>query len=243
MLLLQIGDRPFRRAGDTADLDTQGVHREKAESIQDAIALIELYDFDVVTIDLDIVPNGASARDHAVLRAIRAVSRVPIVALTTSADPQVTIRALDLGADDVLTQLCRLEETLARLRAVVRRTEGHAQTVLRWGPLELSMADRSVHINGAPVRLGRKEFGLLELLMLKRGHPVSKNACLSHLYGVDEYPDMKTIDVIVCRLRRKLAACGLPDIVANIWGLGFAVKPEPGQSRLPAAQSALLAAE
>jgi two-component system cell cycle response regulator CtrA len=243
MLLLQIGDRPFRRAGDTADLETHGVNREKAESIQDAIALIELYDFDVVTIDLDIVPNGASARDHAVLRAVRAVSRVPIVALTTSADPQVTIRALDLGADDVLTRLCSLEETLARLRAVVRRTEGHAQTVLRWGPLELSMSDRAVRIDGAPVRLGPKEFALLELLMLKRGRPVNKTACLSHLYGVDEYPDLKTIDVIVCRLRRKLAACGLPDIVANIWGMGFAVKPDPGQSRLAAGPTALMAAE
>lgn len=234
MLLLQIGERPFRRAGDAIDLEAQGVHREKAESMQDAIALIELYDFDVVMIDLDMAPNGSSVPDHPALRAIRAVSRIPIVALTTSDDPRATVLALDLGADDVLTRLCGLEETLARLRAVIRRTEGHAQTVLRWGKLELSMSDRSVRIDGTLVRLGPKEFTLLELLILKRGRPVNKTACLSHLYGVDEYPDHKAIDVLVCRLRRKLAAYGLLDVVANIWGLGFAVKREPALPRLEA---------
>ena len=231
MLLLQIGERPFRRAGDATGLESQGVHREKAESIADAIALIELYEFDVVMIDLDIAPNEATTPDHPALRAIRAASRVAIVASTTSSDPRVVVQALDLGADDVLTRLCGFDETLARLRAVVRRTEGHAQTTLRWGTLELSISDRTVRIDGAPIRLGPKEFALLELLMLKRGRPVSKTACLSHLYGVDEYPDPKTIDVIVCRLRRKLAACGVTDIVANIWGMGFAIERDPALPR------------
>lgn len=226
MLLLQIGERPFRRAQDEIDLESKGVHREQAESTDDAVALIGLYEYDIVLIDLDVVPRGASPLDHAAIRAIRAISPIPLVALTTSPDPRVTIRALDLGADDVLTQLCKLDETLARLRAVTRRSSGHAQSVLRWGALELCVTNREVRIGESIVRLGPKEYMLLELLLLKRGRAVTKITCLNHLYRIDEYPDLKTIDVVVCRLRKKLGAYGLPDIISNIWGLGFAIKRE-----------------
>lgn len=226
MLLLQIGERPFRRAQDEIDLESAGVHRDRAESTQDAVALVGLYDYDVVVIDLDVIPRGASPLDHAAVRAIRAISPIPIIGLTTSPDPLVTVRALDLGADDVLTQLCKLDETLARLRAVIRRVGGHTQSTLRWGALEVSMTNREVRIKDTVVRLGPKEYSLLELLLLKRGSPVTRTACLNHLYGVDEYPDLKTVDVMVCRLRKKLSAHGLQDIISNIWGLGFAIKRE-----------------
>ena len=121
MLILQIGDRPLRRDQHSSDLERRGFHHERTNSLEEAISFIELYDFDVILADLDI--HKMSGFDT--IREIRAVSSVPIIGITTSLDPRVKIAALDLGADDVLTQMCGLDETLARVRAVVRRRFGH----------------------------------------------------------------------------------------------------------------------
>ena len=217
MLILQIGDRPFRRDQKFADLDGRGFHRERTDSLEEAISFIELYDFDVILADLDI--PKISGFDT--VREIRAVSNVPIIGITTSVDPRVKIVALDLGADDVLTQMCGLDETLARVRAVVRRRFGHVDSKLRCGRLELDLVAHEVRIDGAPLRLAPKEYKLLEFLILKRGSAVSKTACVTHLYGTDEYPGAKTIDVVLCRLRKRLAPHRLADMIENVRGYGF----------------------
>jgi two-component system cell cycle response regulator CtrA len=217
MLMLQIGERPLRREDDSTDLERQGFHRERADTLQEAISFIELYDFDVVLADLDL--RKTPGLD--LIREIRAVSRIPIIGITTSPDPRGRIGALDLGADDVITQLCSIEELLARIRAVVRRRYGHSQSTLRSGRLELNLVAREARIDDVPLRLGPKEYLLLEFLVLKRGSAVSKTACMTHLYGTDDYPEAKTIDVVLCRLRKRLAPHGLAETIESVWGFGY----------------------
>jgi two-component system cell cycle response regulator CtrA len=233
MLILQIGDRPFRRDQDFADLEGRGFHRERTNSVEEAISFIELYDFDVILADLDI----SNIPGYDIIREIRAVSDIPIIGITTSVDPRVKIISLDLGADDVLTQMCGLDEILARVRAVVRRRFGHVNSKLRCGRLELSLVAHEARVDGVPLRLGPKEYLLLEFLILKRGTAVSKTACMTHLYGTDEYPEAKTIDVVLCRLRKRLAPHGLAEMIESVWGYGFKLKDpeaEATESRVPA---------
>ncbi|MDR3534846.1 MAG: response regulator transcription factor [Rhodopila sp.] len=234
MLILQIGERPLRRSQDSTDLERQGFHRERTDTLEEAISFIELYDFDVVLADLDLRKTPGVD----IIREIRAVSRVPIIGITTSPDPRAKITALDLGADDVLTQLCCIDETLARIRAVVRRRFGHSDSTLRCGRLDLNLVGREARIDDAPLRLGPKEYLLLELLILKHGSAVSKTACMTHLYGTDDYPEAKTIDVVLCRLRKRLAPYGLSDMIESVWGYGYKLKNLDGDhaaNRMPAA--------
>jgi two-component system cell cycle response regulator CtrA len=139
----------------------------------------------------------------------------------------VKISALDLGADDVITQLCGIDELLARIRAVVRRRYGHSQSTLRSGRLELNLVAREARIDDVPLRLGPKEYLLLEFLILKRGSAVSKTACMTHLYGTDDYPEAKTIDVVLCRLRKRLAPYGLAETIESVWGFGYKLSGPP----------------
>jgi two-component system cell cycle response regulator CtrA len=176
-----------------------------------------LYDFDVVLADLDL--RTIAGLD--LIREIRVISRVPIIGITTSLDPRAKIGALDLGADDVITQLCAVDELLARVRAVVRRRYGHSQSTLRAGRLELNLVAREARVDNAPLRLGPKEYLLLEILILKRGSAVSKAGCMTHLYGTDDYPEAKTIDVVLCRLRKRLAPHGLSEAIESVWGFGY----------------------
>lgn len=220
MLLLQIGNKPLQRTEDARELRRRGVNREMAADAGEAFEFLKLYRFDAILLDLEL--HGMAGVD--VIRRIRASGcQAPILAVTVATDPRVRVQALDLGADDVLTALCAIDELLARLRAVIRRSGGHSQSVLRAGSLELSLDSREVRVDGAPLHLTPKEYALLELLMLKRGVSLSKGACLNHLYGTEEEPELKTVDVIVCRLRKKLAAVGLPTLVQNVWGRGYKV--------------------
>jgi DNA-binding response OmpR family regulator len=228
MLILQIGARPLRRDQDSKDLEGRGFHRETTDTLEEAISFIELYDFDVILADLDI--RGVSGFD--MIREIRAVSNIPIIGITTCIDPRMKILALDLGADDVLTQLCGVDEILARVRAVVRRRFGHVDSKLRCGRLELSLVVHEAKVDDVPLRLGPKEYLLLEFLILKRGSAVSKNACMTHLYGTDEYPEAKTIDVVLCRLRKRLAPFGLSDMIESVWGYGFKLRDPGGEGAM-----------
>jgi DNA-binding response OmpR family regulator len=217
MLMLQMGGRGLRFDEDPGDLERIGVHREVTDSAQEAIAFLGLYDFDIVLLDLDL-RKGAGVD---LIREIRLVSRVPIIGITTSADPRTRVCALDLGADDVIAEMCSREEVLARIRAVVRRRFGHSNSTLRFSRLELDLVAREARVDQLTLRLGPKEYQLLEFLLLKHGSAVSKTSCLSHLYGTDDFPEAKTLDVVLCRLRKRLAPFGLADAIESVWGFGY----------------------
>ena len=109
------------------------------------------------------------------------------------------------GADDYLTKPFNKGELIARIQAIVRRSKGHSESVIRTGKLSVNLDTRSVEVDGKPLHLTSKEYGIIELLALRKGSTLTKEMFLNHLYGGIDEPELKIIDVFVCKLRKKLA--------------------------------------
>ena len=120
--------------------------------------------------------------------------------------PQAKVKGLGLGADDFITKPFDKSELLARMQAITRRSKGFSQPTLRLGAIELNLDSREVTVDGQEVHLTGKEYSILELLVLRKGMVLTKEAFLNHLYGGMDEPEMKIIDVFICKLRKKLAA-------------------------------------
>jgi two-component system, cell cycle response regulator CtrA len=221
MLVLRVGNAPFCRGGNQEFLQQHGIRSEQALSGREALEFLRLYDYDMVLMDLHLSDVPA----HEVVRMMRAAAlRTPVVIMSDVATVQAKVKALDQGADDFLITPCDPEEVLARIRAVVRRSQGHAKSTLTLGPVELLLDRRDVRVHGESLHLSRREYAVLELLFLKQGVILNKGAFLTHLYcGMDE-PEMKTIDVIICRLRKKLATAGVPTLIDTVWGCGYILR-------------------
>ncbi len=229
MLILHVGEKPFRRAGDAETARQRGVRAEHVASGEEAMEFLRLYEYDIALLDLDL-PDMAG---HELIRRMRAAGMmVPVLAFSDSDSPRVRVQALDLGADDFVSGPCDMDELLARMRAIVRRAMGHTNSSLRFGNVEINMNSRDVRVDGARLSLSRREYSVLELLFLRQGTILTKGTFLNHLYCGTEEPEMKTIDVIVCRLRKKLAAAGVPALIDTVWGSGYILR-EP-QAAAPA---------
>ena len=218
MLVLRVGQSTFCRGGNDQVLRQHNIRSEQAASGREALEFLRLYEYDLVLMDLQLPDVPA----YEVVRMMRAASlKVPVVIMSDTATVQAKVKALDQGADDFLITPCDAAEVLARIRAVVRRSQGHTKSTLVLGPVELLLDRRDVRIHGESLHLSRREYAVLELLFLKQGVILNKGAFLTHLYcGMDE-PEMKTIDVIICRLRKKLATAGVPDLIDTVWGCGY----------------------
>jgi len=221
MLVLRVGNAPFCRGDNQQFLQQHGIRSEQALSGREALEFLRLYDYDMVLMDLHLSDVPA----YEVVRMMRAAAlRTPVVIMSDVATVQAKVKALDQGADDFLITPCDSEEVLARIRAVVRRSQGHAKSTLTLGPVELLLDRRDVRVHGESLHLSRREYAVLELLFLKQGVILNKGAFLTHLYcGMDE-PEMKTIDVIICRLRKKLATAGVPTLIDTVWGCGYILR-------------------
>ncbi len=221
MLVLRVGNAAFCRGGNGTVLQQHGIKTEQAASGREALEFLRLYDYDMVLMDLHLPDVPA----YEVVRMMRAASlKTPVVIMSDTATVQAKVKALDQGADDFLITPCDAEEILARIRAVVRRSQGHTNSTLTLGPVELLLDRRDVRVHGQSLHLSRREYAVLELLFLKQGVILNKGAFLTHLYcGMDE-PEMKTIDVIICRLRKKLATAGVPTLIDTVWGCGYILR-------------------
>ena len=169
---------------------------------EECVDLAKLYDYDLILLDLDLPDmNGME-----VLRQIR-LSRVdtPILILTGSDDTEVKLRGFGFGADDYMTKPFHREELVARIQAIIRRSKGHSQAVIRTGRMVVNIDARSVEVDGRAVNLTGKEYQILELLSLRKGTTLTKEMFLNHLYGGLDEPELKIIDVFICKLRKKLS--------------------------------------
>ncbi len=193
-------------------------------SQHDAIEHMRSTPYDILFLDLD-HPDLSGCESLTALR--RTKPQIPIFAFTKQTDIALKVRVLDLGADDVLTGLCAIDELLARIRSVLRRLEGHPTSTLSFGPIEVLMDVRDVRVNQVTLRLTPREYRFVELLVRKRGSPVSKESCLAYLYADRAEPDAKAIDVLISRVRKKLVAAGAGDIVKNVWGYGYKLNIGP----------------
>jgi two-component system cell cycle response regulator CtrA len=189
---------------------------------EEGIDLGKLYEYDLVLLDL----NLPDMSGYEVLRVLR-VSRVktPILILSGLVGIEDKCKGLGCGADDYMTKPFHKDELVARIHAIVRRSKGHAQSVIHIGDLLLNLDSKMVELSGARVSFTGKEYKMLELLMLHKDKPLSKEMFLNHLYGGMDEPEVKIIDVFICKLRKKLAnASGGKSFIETIWGRGYVLR-------------------
>jgi len=185
---------------------------------EEGIDLAKLYDYDLILLDLDLPDMDG----HEVLRQLR-LARVetPILILTGSDDTESKIKGFGFGADDYLTKPFHREELVARIHAIIRRSKGHAQSVINTGKVSVNLDAKTVDVDGKTVHLTGKEYQMLELLSLRKGTTLTKEMFLNHLYGGMDEPELKIIDVFICKLRKKLSiATGGDNYIETVWGRG-----------------------
>jgi len=202
-------------------LRSTGSAVDQAETGEEAIELAKHYDYDLVILDL-MLPD---MEGYEVVRRMRA-SRVgtPVVILSGLSRPQAKVKGLSVGADDFITKPFDRFELLARMQAVLRRSRGLSQPKLRIGDLEINLDSKEVTAAGRAVHLTNKEYAMLEVLALRRGFVLTKEVFLSHLYGGMDEPEIKIIDVFMCKLRKKLAEAGVNNLIDTVWGRGYLIR-------------------
>ena len=200
---------------------------------EEGVDLGKLYDYDIILLDL----NLPDMSGFEVLRTLR-VSKVktPILILSGLAGIEDKCKGLGFGADDYMTKPFHKDELVARIHAIVRRSKGHAQSVIQTGDLIVNLDTKTVEVTGARVHLTGKEYQMLELLSLRKGTTLTKEMFLNHLYGGMDEPELKIIDVFICKLRKKLAnASSGKNYIETVWGRGYVLRePSEDEARIPA---------
>lgn len=191
------------------------------DSGEEACDLGKIYDYDAIFLaqDLDDM-TGVQA-----VRALRVRKIAAPVLVLGDNDLDARVEALAAGADDVLARPFHKAELLARLAAVVRRSRGHTDSVLRAGAIALNLATRQAEVAGTAIHLTPSEYKILELFSLRKNQALSKEQCLNHLYNGMSEPEPKIIDVFVCKLRKKIAAAADGDSqIETVWGGGYMLR-------------------
>ena len=159
------------------------------------------------------------------LRRMPETANIPIIMLTARGEEEDRVRGLETGADDYVTKPFHREELVARIHAIVRRSKGHSQSVIRTGKLAVNLDAKTVEVDGARVHLTGKEYAMLELLSLRKGTTLTKEMFLNHLYGGMDEPELKIIDVFICKLRKKLSlATDGENYIETVWGRGYVLR-------------------
>jgi len=193
---------------------------------EEGIDLGKLYDYDIILLDI----NLPDMSGYEVLRTLRVAKvKTPVLILSGLAALDDKVKGLGFGADDYLTKPFHKDELVARIHAIVRRSKGHAQSVITTGDLAVNLDQKMVEVAGNRVHLTGKEYQMLELLSLRKGTALTKEMFLNHLYGGRDEPELKIIDVFICKLRKKLADAGLNrDYIETVWGRGYVLR-EPSE--------------
>ena len=221
MRVLLVEDDLSAAHGITLMLKTGGAVVDQADTGQEALELVRHYDYDIVVLDL-MLPD---MEGYEVVRRMRlARIETPVLILSGLSRPQAKVKGFGMGADDFITKPFDKAELLARMQAIVRRSKGFSQPVLRVGCLQLNLDSREVVVDGKTVHLTGKEYAILELLVLRKGMVLTKEAFLNHLYGGMDEPEMKIIDVFICKLRKKLMQAGADNLIGTVWGRGYMIR-------------------
>lgn len=206
-----------------AMLKKEGMVVDTTDLGEDGLDIAKHYDYyDIIILDL-MLPD---MNGYEVLQNLRA-SRVdtPVLILSGLSEPDKKIKGLGYGADDYLTKPFDKGELIARIKAIVRRQKEHSSSIIRTGLIETNMDTKTVTVKGKPLHLTGKEYMIMELLSLRKGATLNKEQFLNNLYnGMDE-PELKIIDVFICKLRRKLKeASGGKNYIETVWGRGYKLR-------------------
>jgi two-component system cell cycle response regulator CtrA len=203
-------------------LKSEGFIVDSTDLGEDGLEIGKLYDYDIILLDL-MLPD---IDGYEVLRRLRAARvNTPILILSGLSELDNKLKGLGFGADDYLTKPFDKRELVARIQAIVRRSKGHSDSIIRTGKLAVNLDARTVEVDGQPLHLTGKEYGILELLSLRKGTTLTKEMFLNHLYGGIDEPELKIIDVFVCKLRKKLSnATGGDSYIETVWGRGYVLR-------------------
>jgi two-component system, cell cycle response regulator CtrA len=233
MRILLIEDDAATAAGIALMLKKEGFVCDKTDLGEDGLEIGKLYDYDIIILDL-MLPD---IDGYEVLRRLRLSKvRTPVLILSGLGGVDDRIKALGYGADDFLTKPFDKRELIARIRAIVRRSKGHDRSAIEIGDLTVDLEQKTVEVDRQRIPLTAKEFGILELMALRKGTVVTKEAFLNHLYGGMDEPEPKIVDVFICKLRKKLQDATGKNYVQTIWGRGYKVADPAEQGQDHAAQ-------
>ncbi len=228
MRVLLIEDDMAMSRGIETMLSSDGFNVYSTDLGEEGLDLGKLYDYDIILLDL----NLPDMHGYDVLKKLR-LSKVatPVLILSSMMDVGDIVKGLGFGADDYLTKPFKREELVARVHAIVRRSKGHAQSIIRTGKLVVNLDTKSVEVDAQRIHLTGKEYAMLELLSLRKGTTLTKEMFLNHLYGGMDEPELKIIDVFICKLRKKLAAAtGGDHYIETVWGRGYVLRdPEEAE--------------
>jgi two-component system, OmpR family, response regulator MprA len=222
MRILVVDDERAVRESLRRALELEGYTVDLAADGQEALALLESGEEpDAVVLDV-LMPEVDGLEFCRRLR--RAGSRLPILMLTARAEVENRVEGLDAGADDYITKPFALEELLARLRALLRRTSDGSAEMLRFEDLELDPKTREVRRRGEPIELTRTEFALLELFLLNPRQVLTRSLIFERVWGYDFGATSNSLDVYIGYLRRKTEAGGRPRLIQTVRGVGYALR-------------------
>ena len=222
MRVLLVEDDPATSRSIEMMLSSANLNVYATDLGEEGIDLAKLYDYDIILLDLSL-PDMHGLE---VLRQLR-VARIetPILILSGSDDSESKLKGFGFGADDYMTKPFNRDELVARIHAIIRRSKGHAQSVIETGDVRVNLDDKTVQACGLPVHLTGKEYQMLELLSLRKGTTLTKEMFLNHLYGGMDEPELKIIDVFICKLRKKLASAAQgKNFIETVWGRGYVLR-------------------
>jgi len=222
MRVLLVEDDPTTQQSIKMMLESTGMIVDTTDLGEDGLEIGKLYEYDIILLDI-MLPDMDGFE---VLRRLRD-SRIdtPVLILSGLGEAENKVKGLSTGADDYLTKPFDKAELMARIQAIIRRSAGHSQSIISTGQLSINLDSHTVEANGNPVHLTGKEYGILELLSLRKGTTLTKDMFLNHLYGGMDEPELKIIDVFICKLRKKLTtATGGENYIETVWGRGYVLR-------------------
>ena len=231
MRVLLIEDDTATAQGIELMLKSEGFNIYVTDLGEEGVDLGKYYDYDIILLDL----NLPDMPGFDVLKRLRlAKINTPVFILSGTSDIETKVRGLGTGADDYMTKPFHKGELVARIHAVIRRSKGHAQSIIHTGDIAVNLDTKTVEVADHRVHLTGKEYQMLELLSLRKGTTLTKEMFLNHLYGGMDEPELKIIDVFICKLRKKLAnATGGQHYIETVWGRGYVLR-EPNKEKISA---------
>lgn len=204
------------------NLEAEAIVLDGTSSAEEGLELAKIYDYDLILLG----STGKNISVSGFLKKIRTqLIPTPVLVLGITNDIEEKLSCFAAGADDVLTQPFDKRELIARIYALIRRSKGHPDSIIKTGEMEINLTTKIVTINNQVLHLTAKEYALLELLALRKGTTLSKEQFLNHLYGGMDEPEMKIIDVFFCKMRRKIKKLsGGEDYIQTVWGRGYILK-------------------